>query len=62
MVIYPNSVLATKSICNYKRSTNMGETVDFCIHISTPMKKITTFKEKLKRYDDAYPLFFYYNF
>lgn len=56
MVIYPNSVLATKPICNYKRSMDIVEAIAFCIHISTPVKKIATFKEKIKRYDDAYIL------
>lgn len=50
MVIYPNSVLATKPICNYKRSMDILEAIAFCIHISTPVKKIATFKEKIKRY------------
>lgn len=50
MVIYPNSVLATKPICNYKRSMDIVEAIAFCIHISTPVKKIATFKEKIKRY------------
>ncbi|KAJ9673430.1 hypothetical protein PVL29_023161 [Vitis rotundifolia] len=50
MVIYPNSVLATKPICNYKRSMDIVEAIAFCIHISTPVKKIATFKERVKRY------------
>lgn len=50
MVIYPNSLLATKPICNFKRSMDIVEAIAFCIHISTPVKKIATFKEKIKRY------------
>ncbi|THF95994.1 hypothetical protein TEA_009397 [Camellia sinensis var. sinensis] len=49
-VIYPNSVLATKPISNYYRSPDMGDAVDFCIHIATPMEKITMMKERITRY------------
>lgn len=47
---YPNSILATKCIGNYYRSPHMGETIDFCIHISTPLAKISIFKERFKRF------------
>ncbi|KAL8150072.1 hypothetical protein AgCh_006906 [Apium graveolens] len=49
-IIYPNSVLATKPISNYYRSPDMGDAIDFCIHISTPMEKIAMMKEKITRY------------
>ncbi|KAL6995927.1 hypothetical protein U1Q18_006061 [Sarracenia purpurea var. burkii] len=49
-ITYPNSVLATKPISNYYRSPDMGDAVDFCIHIATPMEKIATMKEKITRY------------
>lgn len=49
-IIYPNSVLSTKPISNYYRSPHMGDSVDFCIHISTPTEKIATMKEKISRY------------
>lgn len=49
-IIYPNSVLATKPISNYYRSPDMGDAIDFCIHISTPMEKIAVMKEKITRY------------
>ncbi|KAJ4823135.1 hypothetical protein Tsubulata_043135, partial [Turnera subulata] len=52
-IIYPNSVLATKPIANFYRSPDMGEcydriTIDFAIHISTPMDKIAIMKDKIK--------------
>ncbi|KAA8537465.1 hypothetical protein F0562_027073 [Nyssa sinensis] len=49
-IIYPNTILATKPISNYYRSPDMGDAIDFCIHISTPMEKIATMKERIIRY------------
>ncbi|KAM3337831.1 hypothetical protein P3S68_032156 [Capsicum galapagoense] len=49
-IIYPNSVLSTKPISNYYRSPQMGDSVNFCIHISTPMEKISMMKERITRY------------
>ncbi|PHU30180.1 Mechanosensitive ion channel protein 5 [Capsicum chinense] len=49
-IIYPNSVLSTKPISNYYRNPHMGDSVDFCIHISTPMEKISMMKEKITMY------------
>ncbi|CAI9117010.1 OLC1v1018316C1 [Oldenlandia corymbosa var. corymbosa] len=49
-IIYPNSVLSTKPISNYYRSPDMGDAIDFCIHISTPMEKIALMKERITRY------------
>ncbi|TMW92284.1 hypothetical protein EJD97_013245 [Solanum chilense] len=49
-IIYPNSVVSTKPISNYYRSPDMGDSVDFSIHISTPMEKIAMMKEKITRY------------
>ncbi|PHU21042.1 Mechanosensitive ion channel protein 6 [Capsicum chinense] len=49
-IIYPNSVLSTKPISNYYRSPDMGDAIDFCIHISTPMDKIVSMKERITRY------------
>ncbi|CAK9187923.1 unnamed protein product [Ilex paraguariensis] len=49
-IIYPNAVLSTKPISNYYRSPDMGDAIDFCIHISTPMEKIAMMKERITRY------------
>ncbi|KAK1582869.1 hypothetical protein Q3G72_019074 [Acer saccharum] len=49
-VIYPNSVLATKPISNYYRSPDMGDAVEFCVHISTPAEKIIVMKERIIEY------------
>lgn len=50
-IIYPNSVLATKPIANYYRSPDMGDAIDFCVHISTPVEKIAMMKERIKGYE-----------
>ncbi|GFQ08001.1 mechanosensitive ion channel protein 5 [Phtheirospermum japonicum] len=49
-IYYPNSVLSTKPIHNYYRSPEMGDAIDFCIHISTPVEKIALMKERIMRY------------
>lgn len=49
---YPNTVLATKPISNFYRSPDMGDGVDFSIHISTPVEKVAIMKERIKRYID----------
>ncbi|XP_047322789.1 mechanosensitive ion channel protein 6-like [Impatiens glandulifera] len=51
-IIYPNSILATKHIGNFYRSPEMGDTIDFCIHVATPFEKIASMKEKITRYVD----------
>ncbi|XP_035538545.1 mechanosensitive ion channel protein 6-like isoform X2 [Juglans regia] len=52
-IIYPNSILATKPIGNYQRSPHMVDTIDFCIHISTPLDKVSTMKERITRYIES---------
>ena len=48
-IMYPNSFLATKAIGNFYRSPDMGDSVEFCVHISTPAEKIAAMKEKITR-------------
>ncbi|KAI3977792.1 hypothetical protein MKX01_040537 [Papaver californicum] len=49
-IMYPNSVLATKPISNLYRSPDMGDAIDFCVHVSTPVEKISTMKHRLTAY------------
>ncbi|CAI9758020.1 unnamed protein product [Fraxinus pennsylvanica] len=49
-IFYPNSVLSTKFIGNYYRSPDMGDAIDFVIHISTQGEKIAMMKERITRY------------
>lgn len=49
-IIYPNSTLSTRPIGNYYRSPDMGDTVDFTVHIATPAEKIAAMKQRITRY------------
>ncbi|XP_021288624.1 mechanosensitive ion channel protein 6 isoform X2 [Herrania umbratica] len=49
-IIIPNSVLATKAINNYYRSPDMGDAVEFCIHVKTPAEKIGLMKQRILSY------------
>ncbi|KAF8019669.1 hypothetical protein BT93_G0379 [Corymbia citriodora subsp. variegata] len=52
-IVYPNSVLATKPISNYYRSPDMGDAVDFSIHISTPAEIVAIMKERIVSYIES---------
>ncbi|XP_030525470.1 mechanosensitive ion channel protein 6-like [Rhodamnia argentea] len=52
-IVYPNSVLATKPISNYYRSPDMGDGVDFSIHISTPAEIVAIMKELIVSYIES---------
>ncbi|KAF7841348.1 mechanosensitive ion channel protein 6-like [Senna tora] len=51
-IIIPNSVLATKAIHNYYRSPDMGDAIDFFLHVSTPAEKIAVMKHRIQSYID----------
>ncbi|KAF3327983.1 mechanosensitive ion channel protein 6-like protein [Carex littledalei] len=46
-IYYPNSILATIPISNYYRSPDMGDSIDFAIHVATPLEKIAKMKERI---------------
>ncbi|KAI9181724.1 hypothetical protein LWI28_017894 [Acer negundo] len=49
-VIFPNSVLSQKPIHNYYRSPEMGDAVEFCVHIATPPEKIALIRQRITCY------------
>ncbi|KAM7258214.1 hypothetical protein ACFE04_013955 [Oxalis oulophora] len=49
-IMYPNSVLLNKSIANYYRSPDMGDAVEFCVHIATPAEKIAMMRQRITSY------------
>ncbi|CAA3006299.1 mechanosensitive ion channel 6-like [Olea europaea subsp. europaea] len=49
-VLYPNSTLATKPISNFYRSPDMGDSIDFYVHIATPAEKIAIMKQRVVNY------------
>ncbi|XP_052151526.1 mechanosensitive ion channel protein 6-like isoform X1 [Oryza glaberrima] len=51
-VYYPNSQLAIQPIMNYYRSPDMGDAVDFSVHVATPVEKLALMKERLMHYLD----------
>ncbi|KAK8945462.1 Mechanosensitive ion channel protein 6 [Platanthera guangdongensis] len=52
-ITYQNSVLAQLHICNHYRSPDMGDSIDFCIHVSTPVEKIAIMREKITSFIEA---------
>ncbi|KAM0889260.1 hypothetical protein ACQ4PT_027826 [Festuca glaucescens] len=52
-IYYPNSILATKPIFNFHRSPDMGEGIDFSIHVATVVEKLALMKERILRYIDS---------
>ncbi|KAK1416477.1 hypothetical protein QVD17_32268 [Tagetes erecta] len=49
-ISYPNGVLSAMPIANFNRSPDMGEAIDFCIHVSTLAEKIAKMKEMITSY------------
>ncbi|KAJ4784698.1 Mechanosensitive ion channel family protein [Rhynchospora pubera] len=49
-ISYPNSVLSLKPISNYYRSPDMGDAIDFSIHVATPVEKLAMMKEKIIKF------------
>ncbi|URE30714.1 Mechanosensitive ion channel [Musa troglodytarum] len=46
-ITYPNTLLATLPIGNFYRSPDMGESIDFCVHVATPVEKIALMRERI---------------
>ncbi|XP_075673561.1 mechanosensitive ion channel protein 6-like [Castanea sativa] len=46
-LIYPNSVLSTKPINNFFRSPDMGDAIEFCVHIATPADTIAAMRQRI---------------
>ncbi|KAJ0967907.1 hypothetical protein J5N97_024824 [Dioscorea zingiberensis] len=52
-IIYPNSLLSTKPISNIYRSPDMGDAIDFCVHVATPVQKLAIMKDRIKGYIES---------
>ncbi|KAK9987649.1 hypothetical protein SO802_027888 [Lithocarpus litseifolius] len=52
-LIYPNSVLATKPINNFYRSPDMGDSIEFFVHIATPADKIAAMRQRIISYVES---------
>lgn len=53
-IVFPNSTLATRPIGNFYRSPDMGDAVEFFVHIATPAEKIAIIKQRVIRYAKAF--------
>nr|GMD09790.1 mechanosensitive ion channel protein 6-like [Ipomoea batatas] len=52
-IVYPNSILAMRPIGNFYRSPDMGDTVDFLVHMATPMEKIKAVNQRIVNYVES---------
>ncbi|CAL5376972.1 unnamed protein product [Camellia sinensis] len=52
-IIYPNSTLSMKPISNYYRSPDMGDTIELCVHIATPIEKIAIIRQGIISYIES---------
>eukprot|EP00268_Persea_americana_P039401 TRINITY_DN38996_c0_g1_i2.p1 TRINITY_DN38996_c0_g1~~TRINITY_DN38996_c0_g1_i2.p1 ORF type:complete len:725 (-),score=102.61 TRINITY_DN38996_c0_g1_i2:459-2576(-) len=54
-IYYPNSVLLTKPISNFKRSPEMGDNIKFGIDASTSAETFTAMKDAIRKYIESKP-------
>ncbi|KAH7852917.1 hypothetical protein Vadar_030930 [Vaccinium darrowii] len=52
-ISYPNSTLSTKPIGNYYRSPDMGDSIEFSVHIATPGEKIAMMRQRIKSFIES---------
>lgn len=54
-IYFPNSVLLTKPISNFRRSPDMADMIDFVIDFSTPLDTINNLKKAIQTYIEGKP-------
>ncbi|KAK9911508.1 hypothetical protein M0R45_035412 [Rubus argutus] len=54
-IYYPNAVLLTKPISNFRRSPDMADSVDFTIDVSTPVDDVSALKKAIQSYIESKP-------
>ncbi|XP_030470810.2 mechanosensitive ion channel protein 10-like [Syzygium oleosum] len=54
-IYYPNSVLLTKPISNFRRSPDMADTIDFAVDVSTSIDTINALKKAIQSYIESKP-------
>ncbi|KAG7994922.1 hypothetical protein I3843_01G083100 [Carya illinoinensis] len=54
-IYYPNAVLLTKPISNFRRSPDMADCIDFSIDVYTPADDITALRKAIQSYIESKP-------
>ncbi|KDP39588.1 hypothetical protein JCGZ_02608 [Jatropha curcas] len=54
-IYYPNSVLLTKPISNFRRSPDMGDAIDFTVDVSTTVDDFNALKKAIQTYIESKP-------
>ncbi|CAN1143586.1 Mechanosensitive ion channel protein 10 [Linum perenne] len=54
-IYYPNSVLISKPISNFRRSPDMGDSVEFTIDVSTSIDDFNALKKAIQTYIESKP-------
>ncbi|KAI7997439.1 Mechanosensitive ion channel protein 8 [Camellia lanceoleosa] len=52
-IIYLNSTISMKPISKYYRSPDMGDTIELCVHIATPIEKIAIIRQRIISYIES---------
>ncbi|KAK4798267.1 hypothetical protein SAY86_030593 [Trapa natans] len=52
-IMYPNSILSQRPVGNFYRSPDMGDSIEFCVHIATPAEKIALMKQRIISYIES---------
>ncbi|KAG6667292.1 mechanosensitive ion channel protein 10-like [Carya illinoinensis] len=54
-IYYPNAILLTKPISNFRRSPDMADCIDFSIDVYTPADDITALRKAIQSYIESKP-------
>ncbi|CAN1305706.1 Mechanosensitive ion channel protein 10 [Linum perenne] len=54
-IYYPNSILISKPISNFRRSPDMGDSLDFTIDVSTSVDDFNALKKAIQKYIESKP-------
>ncbi|KAM7259673.1 hypothetical protein ACFE04_015414 [Oxalis oulophora] len=52
-LVFPNSILSQRYICNFYRSPDMGDAIEFLVHIATPTEKIAMMRQRIISYIES---------
>ncbi|XP_024518794.1 mechanosensitive ion channel protein 4 isoform X1 [Selaginella moellendorffii] len=61
-IYYPTSVLASKPLSNFHRSPDQWDAIEFQVSANTPVEKLGFLKDRMQRYIESLPQFWYPDF